>query len=320
MKIAVVTVGQDKGAQGNLELGLSSGIWGFTTTTPTDLSRFEPGTPLLLATGYKNQDGSASPRRPKQEYENGTMGKVYLTRAAGRTSIGNVNPLWPDEVAHGQVLYPDRVPVTPLALAQNVFLPLFPVELAHAFHRSINTQGSAVFIDLSRAELDRMAALTGMNRWPLDRSDYAETKFDAETDIPRLQSPGQGRVQDAVVRAAIEKHAVSIATSHYATQGWHVTELGRPYDLLCVRRSEELHVEVKGTRSLGSTVILTRNEVEHADRFLTDLFIVSSINLSFDKDGHPLATGGDARVLEGWKPESTALKPLAFEYEVPWED
>lgn len=320
MRIAVVTVGQDKVPQANLVFGLSSGIWGFTTTTPTDLSQFAPGTPLLLATGYKNSDGSASPRRPKEEYENGIMGKVYLTRAAGSTSTGNLNPLWPDETALGQVLYPDRIPVTPLALAQAVSLPSFPVELAHAFHRSINTQGSAVFIDLTRAELDRLASLAGLNRWPLDRNDYAETKFDAETDIPNppRQAPGQGRVQDPIVRAAIEKHAVAMATAHYASQDWHVTELGKPYDLKCERGAEELHVEVKGTRSLGSTVVLTRNEVQHADEFVTDLFIVSSISLSFDTEGRPITSGGDTRLLEGWKPESAALKPLSYEYEVPW--
>lgn len=322
MKTAVVTIGQDKVAQENLRTGLASGVWGFTTTTPTDLSKFAPGTPLLLATGYRNADGSASPRRPKEEYENGVMGSIYLTRAAGRTSAGNRTPLWPDEMALGKVRYPDRVPVTPLALAQNVPLPPLPTNLAHAFHRSINTQGSAVFLDLPENDLDRLAALAGLNQWPLHRAEYGDTTFDTETDIPSLpeQKTGQGRAQDVLVRTAIEKRAVEVAISHYSSLGWQVTERGRPYGLLCIRGREELHVEVKGTRSLGATVVLTRSEVQHAAQTETDLFIVSSISLGFEADGCPVATGGETRIISGWKPERSALKPLTFEYEVPWKE
>ncbi|HEX9367842.1 MAG TPA: DUF3883 domain-containing protein, partial [Vicinamibacterales bacterium] len=52
-----------------------------------------------------------------------------------------------------------------------------------------------------------------------------------------------------------------------------------PFDLLCRDGSRERRVEVKGTTALGLSVLLTRNEVRHAqakDRPMA-LFVVSEI-------------------------------------------
>ncbi len=46
--------------------------------------------------------------------------------------------------------------------------------------------------------------------------------------------------------------------------GYTVKRRGKPFDLLCIRDSETLFVEVKGTQSNGEAVFLTRNEVQWA--------------------------------------------------------
>jgi hypothetical protein len=88
-------------------------------------------------------------------------------------------------------------------------------------------------------------------------------------------------------KKAIEMHAVQVATSHYQGDGWTVEYVGNgeSYDLLCKREGKVLHVEVKGTRSDGLRVVLTRNEEVHAHDQFPDLslFVVSGIELKGTK-------------------------------------
>lgn len=130
---------------------------------------------------------------------------------------------------------------------------------------------------------------------------------------------GAARLTDAEARVAVELHAVRIARTHYEGLGFEVTVLGKPYDLRCVRLGEELHVEVKGSTTAPSSVILTRNEVEHAGQHRTDLVVVSGIKL-LRPNGAPVeATGGKLRVIPSWRPEQERLKPIQYEYELPDE-
>lgn len=75
---------------------------------------------------------------------------------------------------------------------------------------------------------------------------------------------------------------------------------------------------MKGTRTLGEAVILTRNEVSHAhlhrDRMV--LFLVHGIECS-SENGSVVTSGGTKRVLHPWAPESEALEPKDYYYTLP---
>src|SRR6266496_4625914 len=75
-----------------------------------------------------------------------------------------------------------------------------------------------------------------------------------------------GRIADAVLRAAIEIHAVNLVMSHYTELGYAVTDVGaiESYDVLAIQGAEELHIEVKGSTGTADAVELTANEVTHA--------------------------------------------------------
>ncbi|AQW53402.1 protein NO VEIN domain-containing protein [Streptomyces violaceusniger] len=75
---------------------------------------------------------------------------------------------------------------------------------------------------------------------------------------------GQGFLLTAAERGAIEKRSVLLATEHFKAQGRTVKDVDatKSYDLELKRGDEKLHVEVKGTTSDGSQIILTRAEVE----------------------------------------------------------
>ncbi|MEU3214106.1 DUF3883 domain-containing protein [Nocardiopsis alba] len=122
------------------------------------------------------------------------------------------------------------------------------------------------------------------------------------------------RQADPQKRRAVEEHAEAVATAHYERRGWRVVKLGKPYDLQCTRNGQEKHVEVKGLSGPAETVMLTRNEVDHAQSFPdTELFVVSGIRVSDDYE----ATGGDTQVYRKWYPDEEDLTPETFRYKLP---
>ena len=84
----------------------------------------------------------------------------------------------------------------------------------------------------------------------------------------------------------------------------------KPFDLLCREGDRELRVEVKGTTSLGLSVLLTRNEVRHAqeNNGCVALFVVANIVASASG-----CTGGTIHVFEPWDIQDDDLEPVAFE-------
>lgn len=135
------------------------------------------------------------------------------------------------------------------------------------------------------------------------------------------RASGQGFSRDAEARGAIEDHAMCRAEAHYRQAGWHVEDVSKygPYDLHCSRPDgAELRVEVKGTTSVGSHVLLTRNEVEHARRHHPHvaLFVVSSIRITVTETGRPEARGGEIAIFEPWSVDAGHLTPIAYAYEL----
>lgn len=134
---------------------------------------------------------------------------------------------------------------------------------------------------------------------------------------PRQGPPGQGRLRDICRRLAVERYAVDTATDHYVNKGWKVEDVGlwRPYDLDCVKGSKHLHVEVKGTTGKGEKVILTANEVTHAETCgNVALFVVTHIDVSDDPD--PKASGGQTSVFQPWVLNRSALHAKVYDYDV----
>jgi hypothetical protein len=132
---------------------------------------------------------------------------------------------------------------------------------------------------------------------------------------------GQGPLADPATRKVVELRAMELAAAWYQGAEYNVedTSADRPYDLLCRRGEDEVHVEIKGTTGAGESVILTRNEVNHARRsnVRTDLFVVGHIQVI--RDGNVVqANGGEVVAhVRGWVPSEEDLTPIQFEYRIP---
>jgi hypothetical protein len=128
---------------------------------------------------------------------------------------------------------------------------------------------------------------------------------------------GQGFQVDQAAKAAVEAHAMNVATDFYS-ESWTVEDVhgSESYDLLCRRGGEEMHVEVKGTTTSGQEVILTPNEVTHARTFQhTALFILTDISLERTDDGTVVASGGIPQMVDPWDIADGILIPIGFRYQ-----
>lgn len=116
---------------------------------------------------------------------------------------------------------------------------------------------------------------------------------------------------------AIERHAVDLVDAHFTRLGYVVVDVGstESYDLHATRCDEVLMIEVKGTTSDGSEIILTANEAAlHEAQFPnTALAVVRNIIVQRQTQP-PYATGGDLLLETPWKPESSRLQAIAYKY------
>lgn len=110
---------------------------------------------------------------------------------------------------------------------------------------------------------------------------------------------------------------MKVAVNYYSSLGYQVQELGKPYDLLCQKNGQVVHVEVKGSRSKLKSVTLTVNEVVDArnNDWQSDLFVVDRIVVEQDASGQMVSRAGEARIMQNWKPADSDL--TAVEYVLP---
>jgi Domain of unknown function (DUF3883) len=129
-----------------------------------------------------------------------------------------------------------------------------------------------------------------------------------------------GYVQDVRVRLALEAHAVEWAMRSYHAKGFDVQNVGTTcaYDILAVRGTEELHIEVKGSSIEEVTAVeLTRGEVEHGRARTTDLVVVDAIRWERLPSGEVRTEGGRARVWRAWTPKPDSLEATRYRHFIP---
>lgn len=134
---------------------------------------------------------------------------------------------------------------------------------------------------------------------------------------PRTRARGQGFMIDPAARRAVENHAMRRAKEHFEQRGFLVEDvhLRQPYDFLCRRDDDVLHVEVKGTSTGGEEVFLTAGEVRFARNNKMALYIVHGIMLHRDEEGCT-ASGGTSLVIDPWVLDEERLQPVAYSYVV----
>ena len=127
------------------------------------------------------------------------------------------------------------------------------------------------------------------------------------------QEQAAGFQSNPAIRRAVEEYAMSKAHSTLAAMGYtNLTDTSklRPYDFTCERHGKSFYVEVKGTQTTGTALILTRGEVEHINSHPDDciLVLVRSVNVSVKET----VSGGETHVTESWKLHPDDLRPVQY--------
>lgn len=129
---------------------------------------------------------------------------------------------------------------------------------------------------------------------------------------------GQGYGLSHEERRAVELHAMNIATEQFLRNGWKVVNKSssRPFDLLIIKDKQRRFIEVKGTTSKGSSIILTAGEIEHAKTHSSEsvLYVVTNIQLN-NIHNKWIATGGVANmILDPWIIDDNCLTATQYRY------
>lgn len=154
----------------------------------------------------------------------------------------------------------------------------------------------------------------------LDSDDVAPEVADVVSAVEQFVNPRRkfGRRFSAAENKAIEEQAVKVVRKHYEeVLGYATKDVGatESYDVHATKGDSVIKVEVKGTTSDGSEIVLTANEValhlaEHPNNALA---VVRRIVL--DRSGDkPVATGGELVLEPRWELDESRLKAIAYRY------
>lgn len=167
-------------------------------------------------------------------------------------------------------------------------------------------------IDVGTVEIRKRTGVASVK----DRQIEEEILVVDEVIRPTSAAAGQSWMADGARRRAVELYAMGQAIDHYK-RAWPVVEdvsAKESFDLRCRKGRNELRVEVKGTTTGGGSILLTRNEVRHAEDPTNHvaLFVVSGILV----DSTNNCSCGVPLVIEPWTIDRERLAPIAYEYEL----
>ena len=164
--------------------------------------------------------------------------------------------------------------------------------------------------------LDRIISSIDSREATAPNGDKDEDAIDMDTaDYEKRH----GFLSNARIRRAIELFAEKKAIESFKNSGYtFVRKVGKPFDLIFAKGSQQLFVEVKGTQvPNGGRIFLTYNEVKCAKEKQPNyaLFQLHSININSDVE-EPKASGGVERIIHPFQPKDERLKAINYQYEL----
>lgn len=150
-----------------------------------------------------------------------------------------------------------------------------------------------------------------------------EVESDGESAVAAekvyADSTGQSFNSSVNARRAIECYSMERAKKCFINQGYKfVEDISRNHSIdlrFEDAAGQRLDVEVKGTQTCGSSIFLTKNEVDYAQDKSNNcaLYVLHSIELTELKSGCK-CTGGEEKILNPWLAEADALRVVTYQY------
>lgn len=118
------------------------------------------------------------------------------------------------------------------------------------------------------------------------------------------------------IRKVVELHAMARAQTEFESRGYEVKDVSKtkPYDLCCTKSDEVRYVEVKGTQTAGTDIVLTAGEVNFIQGNARNCVLCVVHGIAVKGRGRPKASGGKLNLMEPFDISAGVLKPLAFTF------
>jgi hypothetical protein len=176
-------------------------------------------------------------------------------------------------------------------------------------------QANFTYTRAKGGELLTVPYLTAIRRAILDWKESDTPRIDVVSNEDAIVR-GQGFQSDVRYRTEIEAHSMRVVKRELRKRYANVHDVSaeRSYDYLCISKNgRQRKVEVKGTTTAGSSVLVSRREFELAKAEPVDLYILSDIKI-VDQRGDVSATGGTLTLFNNWS--ALALDSKAVGYEI----
>ncbi|WP_185444504.1 protein NO VEIN domain-containing protein [Kribbella qitaiheensis] len=131
-------------------------------------------------------------------------------------------------------------------------------------------------------------------------------------------TPRQRWQLDPLRRKQVEDLAQARLEKHYRDKNWIVEDVryGHPYDAVAVKDAAVLFLEAKGTESTGSSVLVTRGEVDHARQHPGQCILGILSDIQFLSNGEVDPRSGNFRIMP-FTPDSGELIPTGYSWTPP---
>lgn len=144
----------------------------------------------------------------------------------------------------------------------------------------------------------------------------SKPEAEAEAESFDAQERAAGFQPDSKIRVVIEEYAMKRAKKKLSGLGFNNfvnTSRRKCYDYTCERDGILYYVEVKGTQGSGASVILTKNEIEHGQKYQQHSIAVIVHHIRVNKRS---ASKGTTHVCLPWILEGSALEPILYNWTV----
>ncbi len=148
--------------------------------------------------------------------------------------------------------------------------------------------------------------------------------FDAVTSAERAAGVpggkargGQGFGLTKEQQGAVESYAVHSARKHLQDDGWTISYVGdkKTWDIEAKKDGRRLYVEVKGTTSPGTQVILTGAQVREYGKRYPDTMLIVVHSIDLDRSASPpTAAGGQVECWHPWGIDQGDLEAISWKY------
>lgn len=140
-------------------------------------------------------------------------------------------------------------------------------------------------------------------------------------DLANIEKEKAGGFQsDPAIRRAIEQHSMKCALRYLNRMGFTQIQdksKSKPFDFECYRNGRKHYVEVKGTQTIGESVILTRNEVNHLRTHSDSSLLILVRNVEVKAKGKNVsASGGDILRRDPFRILDSKLTASQYTYRV----